>query len=126
MWPNLQLVIFTEVILNRKLHFLCSDNGCHFQVSFFLRCWKLLYNDFSTLVLVETVVSFWLCDWNYSKTVEKICFQNKMLIILIISVGHSMCSEIWNPMFGEELNVRIEPNNYVDKFTVSVERFEKK
>ena len=49
-----------------------------------------------------------------------------MLIILIISFGHSMCSEIWNPLFGEELNVRIEPNNYVDKFTVSVERFEKK
>ena len=59
----------------------------------FLRCWKLLYNDFSRslLVLVKTVVSFWQCDWNDSIAVEKICCQNKMLIILIISVGHNVC-----------------------------------
>ena len=51
-----------------------------------------------------------------------------MLIILITSVelgtyfkGHNVCKEIWNPKLGEEL-VRIEPNNYVDKFAVSTEK----
>ena len=92
----------------------------------FLRCWKLLYNDFSRslLVLVKTVVSFWQCDWNDSIAVEKICCQNKMLIILIISVGHNVCKEIWNPTLGEELNVRIEPNYYVDKSAVTVQKIE--
>ena len=27
---------------------------------------------------------------------------------------------MWNPKLEEEPNVRIEPNNYVDKFAVSV------
>ena len=48
-----------------------------------------------------------------------------MLIILIISVGHNVCKEIWNPALGEELNVRIEPNYYVDKSAVSVWKIEK-
>ena len=34
--------------------------------------------------------------------------------------GCNVCKEMWNPKLGEELNVRIEPNNYVDKFAVSV------
>lgn len=52
-----------------------------------------------------------------------------MLIILITSVelgtyfkDHNVCKEIWNPKLGEEL-VRIEPNNYVDKFAVSTEKY---
>ena len=47
-----------------------------------------------------------------------------MLIILITSVelgtyfkDHNVCKEIWNPKLGEEL-MRIELNNYVDKFAV--------
>ena len=47
-----------------------------------------------------------------------------MPIILIISVGHNVCKEIWNPTLGEELNVRIKPNDYVDKSAVSVEKIE--
>ena len=37
MWPNLQfpadLVTFTEEILNKKLHFLCSDTTCYTYLS---------------------------------------------------------------------------------------------
>ena len=53
-------------------------------------------------------------------TVEKICFQEEIPIILITSVelgtyikGHHVYKEIWNPKLGEELIVRIEPNNLV-------------
>ena len=62
-------------------------------------------------------------------TVEKICFQEEVPIILITSVelgtyikGHHVYKEIWNPKLGEELNVRIEANNLVDKFAVCVEK----
>ena len=36
--------------------------------------------------------------------------------------GRNLCKEMWNPKLEEELNVRIEPNNYVYKFAVSVEK----
>ena len=62
-------------------------------------------------------------------TVEKICFQEEISIILITSVelgtyikGHHVYKEIWNPKLGEELNVRIEANNLVDKFALCVEK----
>ena len=52
-----------------------------------------------------------------------------MLIILVLSVelgtyfkDHNVCKEMWNRKLAEELNVRIKPSNYVDKFVVTVEK----
>ena len=52
-----------------------------------------------------------------------------MLIILVLSVelgtyfkDHNVCKEMWNRKLAEELNVRIKPSNYVDKFAVTVEK----
>ena len=36
--------------------------------------------------------------------------------------GHHVYRDIWTPKLGEELKVRIEPDNHVDKFAVCVKK----
>ena len=58
-------------------------------------------------------------------TVEKICFQKEMSMVLITSIelGTYMKGyRVWNPKLGEELNVQIEPNNFADKFSICTEK----
>ena len=62
---------------------------------------------------------------------ETICFQDEIPVILITCLeletyikGHHVYKEVWTPELGEQLNVRIEPDNRVDKFAVCVEKDE--
>ena len=64
-----------------------------------------------------------------SGTVETICFQDKIPVILNISVeletyikGHHVYKEVWNPEAGGKLNVLMKPDKCVDKFAVCVEK----
>ena len=52
-----------------------------------------------------------------SGTVETICFQDKIPVILNISVeletyikGHHVYKEVWNPEAGGKLNVLMKPD----------------
>ena len=55
MWPNPNLVTFTEEILNGKLHFLCSENHCvvsfkkvmFYSIRVMFYCWPWI-NEFRT------------------------------------------------------------------------------
>ena len=65
-------------------------------------------------------------------TANGICFQNKIPIILTTCVeiqtyikGHHVYKDIWTPEIGEQLKVRIEPDNCVDKCAVCVEKDKK-
>ena len=62
-------------------------------------------------------------------TADVICFQNEILIILTTCLeiqtyikGQHISKDIWTPEIGEQLKVRIEPDNCVDKFAVCVEK----
>ena len=62
-------------------------------------------------------------------TVETICFQDEIPVILTTCLeletyikGHHVYKEVWTPELGEQLNVRMEPDNRVDKFAVCVEK----
>ena len=63
-----------------------------------------------------------------SVTLENICFQDKISAILTICLEletyikfHHGYKEIWTPELGEQLSVRMEPDNRVGKFSVWVE-----
>ena len=63
---------------------------------------------------------------------DGICFQNKILIILTTCLQiqtyikrHHVYKDIWTPEIGEQLKVRIEPDNCVDKYAVCVEKDKK-
>ena len=65
-------------------------------------------------------------------TTEIICLQDELLIVLITTLdletfikGHHMYKDIWAPKQGEQLDVLIEPDNRMDKFTVCVKINEK-
>ena len=52
---------------------------------------------------------------------ETICFQDEIPVIFITCLeletyikGHHVYKEVWTPELGEQLNVRIEPDNRVD------------
>ena len=60
---------------------------------------------------------------NSSATVETICFQDEIPVILNTSLklkayfkDHHVYKEVWTPEVGEKLNVLVEPDNRVDKF----------
>ena len=62
-------------------------------------------------------------------TADGICFQKEIPIILTTCLeiqtyikGHHACKDIWTPETGEQLKVRIEPRNCVDKYAVYVEK----
>ena len=62
-------------------------------------------------------------------TADGICFPNKIPIILTTCLeiqayikGHHVYKNIWTPEIGEQLKVRIELGNCVDKFAVCVEK----
>ena len=62
-------------------------------------------------------------------TVETICFQDEIAVILNTSLelemhinGHHVYKEVWIPEVGEKLSVLMEPDNRVDKFAVCVEK----
>ena len=64
-----------------------------------------------------------------SATVEIICFQDEIPVILNTSLelemhikGHHVYKEVWIPEVGEKLSVLMEPDNRVDKFAVCVEK----
>ena len=66
---------------------------------------------------------------NSSATVETICFQDEIPVILNTSFeleiyfkDHHIYKEVWTPEVGEKLNVLLEPDNRVDKFAVCVEK----
>ena len=65
-------------------------------------------------------------------TADGICFQNEIPIILTTCLeiqtyikGHHVYKDIWTPEIGEQLKVRIEPDNCVDKYAVCVEKDKK-
>ena len=62
-------------------------------------------------------------------TADGIYFQNEIPIILTTYLeiqtyikGHHVYKDIWTPEIGEQLKVRIEPGNCVDKFAVCVKK----
>ena len=62
-------------------------------------------------------------------TANGICFQNEIPIILTTCLeiqtyikGHHLYKDIWTLEIGEQLKVRTEPDNCVDKFAVCVEK----
>ena len=66
-----------------------------------------------------------------SATVETICFQDKIPVILNTSLelelfikGHHVYIEVWALEVGKKLNLLMEPNNLVDKFAVCVEKYQ--
>ena len=64
-----------------------------------------------------------------STTVETICFQDEIPVILNTSLeletyikGHHVYKEVWTPEVRKKPNVLMEPDNCVDKFSVFVEK----
>ena len=64
-----------------------------------------------------------------SATVETICFQDEIPVILNASLeletyikGHHVYKEVWTPEVGEKLNVLMEPDNRVGNFAVYVKK----
>ena len=65
-------------------------------------------------------------------TADGICFQNAIPIILSTCLeiqtymkGHHVHKDIWTPGIREQLKVRIELDNCVDKYAVCVEKDKK-
>ena len=62
-----------------------------------------------------------------SATVEIICFQDEIPVILNTSFeleayvkGHHVYKELWTPEGEEKLNIMMEVDNRVDKFSICV------
>ena len=62
-------------------------------------------------------------------TVEQSGLQEEMPVVLTTFIeletlikGHHVYKDIWTPKLGEELEVRIEPDNHVDKFSVCIKK----
>ena len=62
-------------------------------------------------------------------TADGVCFQNEIPIILTTCLeiqtyikGHHVYQDIWTSEIEEQLKVRTEPDNCVDKFAVCVEK----
>ena len=60
-------------------------------------------------------------------TAEIICLQDELPIVLITTLDleifvkvHHVYKDIWTPKQGEQLDVSMEPENRMDKFTVCV------
>ena len=63
-----------------------------------------------------------------SATVKNIFFQDKIPVISTTCLeletyikGHHVYKAIWTPRLEEQLNIRMEPDSHVAKFTVCVE-----
>ena len=81
MWPNPQfpadLVTFTEVILNGKLHFLC----CNFRLKapsqmfdrVWIHCWNFLFQFFPWIQAVITPRQTWRSFYFIILTIENAC-----------------------------------------------------
>ena len=68
----------------------------------------------------------------FKMTTEIICLQDELLIVLITTLdletfikGHHAYKDIWTPKQGEQLDVLVEPDNWMDKFAVYVKINEK-
>ena len=64
-----------------------------------------------------------------SATVETICFQDEIPVILNASLEletyikrHHVYKKVWTPEVGKKLNVLMELDNRIDKFAVCVEK----
>ena len=68
----------------------------------------------------------------FKMTTEIICLEDKLPIVLITTLdlktfikGHHVYKDIWTTKQGEQLDVLMEPDNRMDKFTICVKINEK-
>ena len=68
----------------------------------------------------------------FKMATEIICLQDEFLIVLITILdlksfikGHHVYKDIWTPKQGEQLDVLMQRDNWIDKFTVCVKINEK-
>ena len=78
------------------------------------------------------VWTFCIGIFAFKMTTHLICLQHEFPIILITTLdletfieGHHVHKDIWTPKQGEQLDVLMEPDNRMDKFTVCVKINEK-
>lgn len=117
-------------------HVQCCD------VAYFLQCLSFLqkhsnnyvrtkYNSVKTswalrtCTVITSLLKFLKTNWDkiFNATVESICFQDKISVILTTCLevetyikGHHIYKKISTPEFRKQLNVQTEPDNRVYKF----------